>query len=1207
MSRFDAQRSASSPEELPPVLRACWTIDLPRLKPAWSDQPRMTFDRLYNPIVLGTRVIVTSANDDSVFALDLKTGMELWRFFAEGPIRLPAAADDETLFVGSDDGFLYALHAATGELAWKMKGAPKTRRVIGNDRMIDTWAVRGGPVVADGQVYFAAGIWPFMGVFLHCLDAKTGAVIWTNSGDGPTFMTQPHGAKSFSGIAPQGSLAVSGNRLLVPNGRAVPACFDRLTGKMKHLSMANKFGGNEVAASPTCIFNGGMVFELENGKAVGTGPHSPVIADETALGITSAGLHSYDLTAAIKKPSLTKLQLSPSARFTEIASAPYDHGKVLIRAGSRIYVGGTESVAAFEFPLQEDAQPIWKLEVEGKIGYLAAASGHLLAVNDAGRIYCFSGTQKTSVSAPVAIPVTEPVEKSAPIRALLADAKIDAGYALVLGASSADLCKDLAGSTQMRVLCVEPFAARAAKARADFFATGLYGERLALLSSDLIKAALPPYFASLVISSDLSTEKLDEAWFAALFKSLHPYHGVAYLPLDAPQTDLLRQFVAARCAGHATVSQFAERVRLARHGGIPGAANWTHEHADAGNSRVSKDTVVKAPLGVLWFGGSNHYGILPRHGHGPQPQVIDGRAIVEGMDMLRAIDIYTGRVLWEATLPGVGSYFNNLAHHPGANGTGTNYVCTSDSIYVALGKTCVRLDPDTGAKLNVIELPVEAMTGPNSAWGYLNVFGDYLIGGCFLPAKTHKIPIPKQHDPDDDDDEEGDDKDTPHENDSTPLPRAICSQRLFVMHRKTGALIWRFAGQHEFRHNAVCAGGGKLFAIDRLSTPNASWKEPKPEDRKSGRVLAFDLATGKELWSSDDAFGTWLSYSEKFAVLVESGRNARDTLKDEPKGMRAFKAADGTVLWHDPKALGPAMIRGSNIIKEGSGADLLTGAPMLTRDPITGQELIWGWKRLYGCNTPSASEHLLTFRSGAAGFYDLARMGGTGNFGGFRSGCTNNLIVAGGVLCAPDYTRTCQCSYQIQTSLALVPDAETEMWTFYGGNNENSAFPIKHIGINLGAAGDRVDDHGTLWLEYPSSGGASPKLSITTEGSGDVFTRHASLITGPLPWVAASGMKNLRSFSLNLNTDPANAPLRYTVRLIFAEPDAASAGKRPMDILIQGELLASGLDVATEAGGLNRTFIKEFRGIQAGPKIDIELKTRSHVSSLLCGIEVIAE
>ena len=46
--------------------------------------------------------------------------------------------------------------------------------------------------------------------------------------------------------------------------------------------------------------------------------------------------------------------------------------------------------------------------------------------------------------------------------------------------------------------------------------------------------------------------------------------------------------------------------------------------------------------------------------------------IIEGVDLMRAIDIYTGRLLWEAKLPGVGYFYNNLYHQPGANGAG-NY------------------------------------------------------------------------------------------------------------------------------------------------------------------------------------------------------------------------------------------------------------------------------------------------------------------------------------------------------------------------------------------------------------------------------------------------------------------------------------------------------------------------------------------------------
>ena len=131
---------------------------------------------------------------------------------------------------------------------------------------------------------------------------------------------------------------------------------------------------------------------------------------------------------------------------------------------------------------------------------------------------------------------------------------------------------------------------------------------------------------------------------------------------------------------------------------------------------------------------------------------------------------------------------------------------------------------------------------------------------------------------------------------------------------------------------------------------------------------------------------------------------------------------------------------------------LLDGEPATIPHPLTGEMIPWTFTRSYGCNTAVASENLLTFRSGAAGFYDLTTHCGTGNFGGFKSGCSSNLIVANGVLNAPDYTRTCTCGYQNQTSLALVPMPEMEMWAHNTFRLEAAAQTrVRRVGVNLGA------------------------------------------------------------------------------------------------------------------------------------------------------------
>src|SRR5258707_14382402 len=150
--------------------------------------------------------------------------------------------------------------------------------------------------------------------------------------------------------------------------------------------------------------------------------------------------------------------------------------------------------------------------------------------------------------------------------------------------------------------------------------------------------------------------------------------------------------------------------------------------------------------------------------------------------------------------------------------------------------------------------------------------------------------------------------------------------------------------------------------------------------------------------------------------------------------MRAYQGSRGNVLWYHRDYAGPAMIHGDYILKDHGACDLLTGTVRMRTDPLTGQPVAWEWTRNHGCNTPSASEHLLTFRSGAAGYYDLCNDGGTGNLGGFRSSCTNNLIVAAGLLNAPDYTRTFVCNYQNQASLALIHMPQVGMWTYFGAN-----------------------------------------------------------------------------------------------------------------------------------------------------------------------------
>jgi hypothetical protein len=318
---------------------------------------------------------------------------------------------------------------------------------------------------------------------------------------------------------------------------------------------------------------------------------------------------------------------------------------------------------------------------------------------------------------------------------------------------------------------------------------------------------------------------------------------------------------------------------------------------------------------------------------------------------------------------------------------------------------------------------------------------------------------------------------------------------------------------------------------------------------------------------------------------------------------------------------GDAVITNANAYRENAGAyKLLDGSPIAIQDPVTGQRVAWKFQRTYGCSTAVASQYLLTFRSGAAGFYDLLTYGGTGNFGGFKSSCTANLIVANGVLNAPEYTRSCSCGYQNQTSLALVPMPSNEIWTYsLLGRSPRGSPSVQRIGINFGAPGDRMARDGTLWANYPADIGPSPAIAVTLEGEVKWFRNHSSRVSsGDLPWVVASGAEGLRKLRVNLKprsgrTAPsrssADAPAlqhRFTVRLYFAEPDAkVQTGQRVCDVAIQGKTVLTGLDIVAEAGGPLRTVMHELLSVPADDVLEINLNPRSTREPVLCGLEIV--
>jgi len=1140
---YDASRRGASPMvmTLPDTLHLHWTREMPEPRRAWrrqlDDKDKLEFDLSYSPVVKDHRVFVPSMTGDSLTAYDLDTGRALWRTYAGGPVRLAPVAWEDYVFFVSDDGQLHCVAAETGDVIWTFNAVPTGHRVLGNERVISMWPARGGPVIQDGTLYFAAGVWPFLGTFLYAVDARSGEVQWANTGHATGWQPQPHGgAWSFAGTAPQGYIAVGGDRLVVSGGRAMPALFDRASGALLHSQVEGKdIGGYRVQVDGEHYFNHGRRYRLRDGGAAGSGR--------------------------------------------------VEH----------------EAVEALDRRVQAVRD-----QLDGPVFESLAARGRLLVVTAKGTLYCFGPEPREPVEhahrpSPVESRGDATGRRAASILQLN---RHPGGYALFLGTGDGDLIEQVAVRSDLHIVGIDPDAEKIAALRERFDRAGLYGTRIALIHDDPATAPYPPYISGLVVMEDPAVlgSAPDAAFLATVYERLRPYDGTAILfaGTDARAMDRALQGFEPENGRKITRPGI---TLLARDGALPGAGQWTHQYGDPAQTVLSRDDRVRPPLGPIWFGGPTNHNILPRHTTGPRPHVSAGRVVILGVEHMTARCVFTGRTLWEREFPGIGHFFTNMelenqwrqgssvymTNMPGATYIGSPYVTLADSIYLRYRGAVHRLDPATGETLDTFALPARTPDPGITDWGHVSVCGDYLVTTT-----------------------------DPHLFEGGPLGHTrtwdgTSSERLVVLDRHTGRVLWTRDAAVGFRHNAIASHGNRLFVIDALTEEALGLALRRGLDiQDRPRVYALDLSTGDVVWEAEsEVFGTFLSYSAEHDVLVEGGtRDGRTHLGDEPSSrLIARRGSDGSVMWEGRGGDGPRILLGDTIIpgRSGTALSLLTGEPVQREHPITGEAGAWDYARNYGCGAANASLHMLLFRTGSAGFYDLSRDGGTMTLGGFKAGCTANLIAADGILNAPDYTRTCTCSYQNQTSLGLIHMPELEIWASNPTIRRVSG-AIEQAGINLGAPGDRRADDGTLWVHHPRQA-PSPDISVSVSGDAVAWFRKFSLFvdgSGGLPWVAASGVRGLDAFVLN---DIGGGGRPYTVVLHFSEPDGLASGQRVFDIALDGVVVDKAFDVAREAGGADRATSRTYQGVTLGDRLRIDLTPapQSAHPPVLSGVELIRE
>ncbi|GMV83170.1 MAG: hypothetical protein AMXMBFR7_43540 [Planctomycetota bacterium] len=402
--RSDPQRNGYSPTEVPSDIKQLWHLDFKTAITA--------------PVVSGGRVYLAARDANQVLAVDIESQRTVWIFTVEGCVDTPPTLYQGLCLFGTRAGWVYALRASDGALAWKFRAAPKEHWIMAYGRPESSWPVHGTVLVHQGLAFIAAGRHSDAegGIWVYALEPQSGKLVWAkNHCSGcPSYrvdldtgqILDEHEASCNADVRPTASAGGGRARdilmddILVADGDCVAMrywCFDVKDGRS-----AYKGGARFTVLRP----GAGMIMETSYAQHSSAGAYSGWNA-HGAFGVmlvSDGDKAVFGFTNPKPLGAGIKLFGEPGKFKNAVAGL---RSKALALTGSVLWVGGFDErvkpgqnpwaawdgenggcVAAFstldgleKARLPLSAIPVW----DG----MAAAGGRLFVVTKDGKLTCF--------------------------------------------------------------------------------------------------------------------------------------------------------------------------------------------------------------------------------------------------------------------------------------------------------------------------------------------------------------------------------------------------------------------------------------------------------------------------------------------------------------------------------------------------------------------------------------------------------------------------------------------------------------------------------------------------------------------------------------------------------------------------------------------------------------------------------------------------
>lgn len=1240
------ERAGFTNQEIDSELKLAWRYTAPaKPEKAWAgprESPieghvmkhRVDFDDCFQVVIADGRAYFGNSVDHQLHCVDAKTGKLLWAFYTDGPIRLAPTLAFGNVYFGSDDGQVYCLDAKDGKTIWKMRVSGKDERLLSRGEMISRWPVRTGVLIDGETAYFGAGVFPHETIYLCAVNARDGEVVWKSD----AISQQDAGRNDLS---PQGYLLCNDENLFVPSGRSLPVAVSKKTGEIVfqrthswRTDAGGVVGGTKALLGDGQVYAGGPHHFLAMSQKTGSVGESwingrqMVLADQ--FGFLMDGekifcvdraehakasqekqkwfLKARDFRSEPKKVAEAKQKMKEYMDVGILWEYESEFDDVLIATQNVVVAGGPNAVVMLD---RQTGDELWKQDVIGNVRGLSIDAGVLTVSTDAGSVYGFHKNANQAEQWPAK---TELAFANNGETAFYSDAAKEViqrsgqtnGFALVLGCESGELAYQLAKQSELNVFLVDPDADRVAEARQQLQRTGLHATRVTVVNAKLSDLPFSNYFANLIVSETMIKTGELPCKADAIARFLKPCGGVAILgqPTGTSSSkkastdqEMLTWLTRLYQTDEGEVTS-NEPWHLIRRGKLAGAGDWSHQYGNAANTSFANDHRIRDGLGVLWYGDPGPSAMINRHEAAGAPLSTNGRMFIQGSNRLMAYDAYNGTFLWDYANPGAirTGVFNNRETH--------NLAASDDALFVAVDDTCTVLNASTG-KVGAQYKTPESSDGIQRAWAYLAYDTGQLFGTSTIREELERrlrrrgLTVKSQTD------------------------------AVFAVDAKTGERMWTYRGDN-ILHTTITIGPDHLYFIDSSLTPEERqhlYLKDKGDLKKlTGKAakqaeaeikaydvrlaVALDRKTGIKVWEkpvnvtdttnvSSGGGSLTLMYADGHVVLCGANANGhywKQFLSGqfEKRKLLVLDASDGNELWSkNANYMNRPAVVGNDIYAEPWAFDLHTGESKTRLHPLTGEPSEWRFSRPgHYCGVITATPNMMFFRSGFIGYYDLYQDSGTRHFAGQRLGCWVNAIPGNGLVMIPEASAGCVCQFSIASTVVMEPKSQNNSWGIFSAVGPTT--PVKRIGINLGAPGDRKDISGHEWLGYPRPSSRNrlefvfdlkPKL----ESGGGWYSRNPDSVTingTGKPWIYASGARGLKSLVIPLlgKDDPKS---KYTVKLHFANLDSQDSSA--FDIQLQDEVVREAVVIAATNGRTTEPEVLQFDDVTVVDNLTISL------------------